>query len=200
MDVELKTQHLTTGTKFEIARCHIDKLFSLFPAKKITDLIELSYDEKTNQWTIFVFNLPSYLACLSEYDSFLYSLRSCIDSFLLEVNLVYGLKIPSNQVNLTRVRKEMRRQYGKDDLTNHLISSFQSSWFKYLGSLRNFVAHRICSSFITSNDYRLYLPDDPEASKVSTNRNLEFFATLNELLMDTENFLETGFKYLQSRF
>ncbi len=200
---EVRSQHMTTGTKFEIAKYHLNRLSLLLPKKQFTDIVQISFDEKTHQVKIYAPKLESFRDCLVEYDSFLYSLRSCIDSFLLEVNSIYGLNISSKQVYSGRISKEMKIHYGKDNLTNHLITSFQSEWFKYFSDLRNKIAHNANSFLITSisytsNDFKLYLPDDPNASKVTINKSIELFSKLNELLKNTENFLSIGYGYLSN--
>jgi len=200
----LRNQHLITGTKFEMAEHLLRTLKSMISTKKITDLIKVSYDEKTNQMKVWDFSyvLPRVLAFLAEYEMFLYTLRSCIDSFLLEVNLIYDLKIPNHKVTIERIKNKMCRQYKDDELTKHLLDlsdPSQAEWFKYLGDLRNFVAHRICSSIITSTDYKLYLPDNSRARSISIEKDFEFFTKLSELLEKTKNFLELGFNYLEKR-
>jgi hypothetical protein len=196
---ELRAQHNTTATKVAIAEYHLRKLISMFPTKRATDLLKLSYDTDTKRMQISVFGVPQFLEVITPYEYFLYSLRSCVDSFLLEVNRIYDLNIPSSKVNLWRIKKELLRQYSSDELTKHIVVLIQSEWFKYLTKLRNFVAHHTCSSLITSSDYGLYLPDDPDSSPNTIKKNFDFFAKLSELLKETMEFLETGYSHLEER-
>jgi hypothetical protein len=203
-NVKLSNQHMTTSTKLDIAKYHLQRLASMVPSRKITDLIRVSYDEKTNQMKIWAFDPTPVFAFLAEFEAFLFSLRSSVDSFLLEVNLICKLKIPDEKVSLSRVKDEMVSQRGRDgDLTKHLLSLYEhdnkGKWFRYLGELRNLITHRICSSIITSVDYRLYLPDKPEVEPFSIKEDIEFFAKLNELLKETQSFLDEGFGYLQDQ-
>lgn len=195
LSVELRHQHRTTATKFEIARYHLRKLKSRVPTQRVTDLIRLSYDERTNQMKVWAFNLPPVLEFLAEFDAFLYTLRSCVDSFLWEVNLVYDLKL--RRISLTSVTRKMNRYCKNDELTKHLKSLPKAKWFECLGKVRNSITHRLCSAIVTSIDYKFYMPDDPSASTPSITKNLELFMILDELLQETKVFLETGFNHLE---
>ncbi len=192
-------QHATTGTKFALAEFHLKNL-----SKLVNELIpKLLIVKSANAFSIDAPRYPDQLfACLAEYDSFLFSLRGCIDSFLWEVNLAYGLNLASHDITSKRITERMNERYKKDDLTKHLITTFNGDWFTYLSRLRNRVAHQINSSFITElklplpANFSLYLPDDPNADKASIDKNFELFSKLKELLEKTREFLSVSYGYM----
>jgi hypothetical protein len=198
---EIRKQHHTTGTKVEIAKYHLRKILSILPNQQLTDVARITYDGKTNQHKFFASNLEAqqYLACLAEYDSFLFSLRGCIDSLLLEINSIYGLTLREHAITTKKIQEKMSSYYEKDPLTNYLTTTFQSDWFKYITGLRNMAAHRINFPLYASIDleaptnYPLYLPDNPTAPKISLNNNFKILPKLNELLTETENFLNISY-------
>jgi hypothetical protein len=199
-NANIKSQHETTGTKIEIARYHLEKIFVLLPNQQLTDMIEIAYDKETNMHKIIASRTASkYLAFSSELDSFLYSLRGCIDSLLLEINSIYGLNLEDYKVTAKNLKKKMNFHCKQEQLTNYLASTFQSHWFNYLTDLRNTVVHHINFPFYVSIDlkapncYPLYLPDEPNASKISLNNDYKILPKLNELLIETANFLSISY-------
>lgn len=196
-DKELNLQHSTTSTKLEIARYHLQNLALLVPTKSITDLTPVIRNED-NSLTIPILNLSKLLPFFTEYESFLFSLTSSIDSFLAEVNIICGLQISDEEVYIKKVRDEVRKKYGGDsEFAKYLCTFYDAKWFRYLGGLRNLVAHRVCSSVGTATDFKLYLPEIPKVIvPLSIIKYVDFFERLDELISETEKSIDLGFGYL----
>lgn len=198
-NTKLSGQHATTSTKLEIARYHLQNLTSMVPTGSITDLTPVIHNDD-NSITVTTLVLSKLLPFLTEYESFLFSLTSSIDSLLAEVNLICNLQIPDYKVTIENVRNEVRKKYGDDkEFTNYICSLYDAKWFRYLGGLRNLVAHRVCSSVVSATDLKLYLPNIPQViTPGSIIKHVDFFAKLNELLSETEQSINLGFGYLMN--
>jgi hypothetical protein len=191
---EVKTQHYTTSTKLHNAQRHIVMMKKIIPNRKATDLMDIEIDNQGHLKGAKFSN--SYLQkagdYLGELDAFFYTLRSCIDSFLWETNLIFELKCKK----ATRVIDAMnKRCHGKK--TNKLLQGLnEETWYKYLNDVRNYVTHkRLHEIAICAEDSKLYLPKEPENGYTSYLREKEFevITCINNLLGNTRDFLEKGY-------
>ena len=194
-DLEVTTQHYTTSTKLHSAKRHFDKINKLIPNQKATDLMEIKVDDQGHFKGTAKFT-DSYLQKAGDYvgelDAFFYSLRSCIDSFLWEINLIFKLECRK----ATRVIDVMNKRCN-DKRTNNLLQGLsEESWFKYLNDVRNYVIHRKLNEIaVCAEDFRLYLPKEPENGYSSYSREKEFevIRCAKNLLENTKEFLERGY-------
>jgi hypothetical protein len=196
-DKNLKNQHATTSTKLELARFHLRNMQSMIPCGKVTDLIPVVVNQD-NSVTFSPPNLRKFLPFIASFEAFLFSLTSGIDSFLAETNLICGLQILSNDVCILKVKKEVLKRYSPNHkFSKHIISLYNESWFRYLGGLRNLIAHRSLSYVITTIDLKFYLPDNPDSDDISIKKDIELLPKLSELLDATQNYMDLGFGYLK---
>lgn len=186
---ELFYQHYTTTTKLGIAARHFTKLSEIIPNQKATDLLEISKNEVK-------FDAPTRKKCedyFGELDGFFYSLRSCIDSFLWEINYTFKLGC----LRATFVRNEMKKKYPKNKITKILNDLSKEPWFKYLNDIRNNIAHYSLSEIVTfKEDFKLYLPENTETASYSRKKEFEVIPRLKHLKENTKEFLEKGYDLL----
>jgi len=197
---ELIVQHYTTSTKLHIAWRHFEKLSEIIPNQRATDLMVIKVEEQNIISSEFP---PSFLRktgdYLSELDAFFYSLRSCIDSFLLQINLIFKLGL--SKVYLRDLVNKMNKKY-KDKKISKLLRVLEDEpWFNYLKDIRNYLTHRNLSEIATySEDFRLYLPSDPKTSSYSREKEFEVIPCLRNLYINTKAFLEKGYGLLFDEF
>ena len=196
-DHEVTTQHYTTSTKLHSAKRHFVKINRLIPNQKATDLMEIKFDDQGHFKGAAKF-ADSYLEKAGDYvvelDAFFYSLRSCIDSFLWEINLIFRLKCRK----ATRVIDVMNEKCSDKKTNNILQGLSEESWFRYLNDVRNYVIHRKLNEIaVCAEDFRLYLPKEPEKrygySSYSREKEFEVTRCINNLLESTKEFLEKGY-------
>jgi len=189
------TQHYTTSTKLHNAHRYFEKISILIPNQKATDLMEIEVDnqghfKRANFTNSYLQKAGDYLG---EIDAFFYTLRSCIDSFLWEINLIFKLDCQK----ATRVIKVMNIKCN-DKKTNVLLQSLgEETWFKYLNDVRNYVIHRKLHDIaICIENLQLYLPKEPWKngySSYSREQEFEVITCFSNLLEKTRNFLEKGY-------
>lgn len=188
-NLELLNQHYTTTTKLGIAAHHFTKLSKIIPNQKATDLMKISKNEVE-------FNDFYKKKCedyFGELDGFFYSLRSCIDSFLWEIN--YSFKLGC--LRATHTWNEMKKKHPKKKITKILNDLNKESWFTYLNYIRNNITHYSLSEIVTfTEDFKLYLPEKPETASYSRKKEFEVMPRLNQLLENTKEFLEKGYDSL----
>lgn len=190
---ELLAQHYTTSTKLHLARRHSDKLNELIPTQKATDIMQINLNERRAEFPPSFLNKSSDY--LSELDAFFYSLRSCVDSFLWEIILVFDLEL--SDANLRRIRERMEKKHKDREMTKLLNNLRDESWFKYLNDIRNYLTHRKLSEIATfSEDLKLYLPSDPKMSSYSREKKFEVIQCLQNLYVNTKDFLEKAYGLL----
>lgn len=188
---ELLNQHYTTTTKLDISARHLEKLIRIIPNQKVTDILKIS----KNRVTFDGFFLRKGRDYLGELDGFFYSLRSCVDSFLWEIN--YTFKLGCSRA--TRVWDEMKNKYPEKKITKMLNGLSKKPWFTYLSDIRNNLAHYNLSEIVTfTEDFKLYLPTKPEIAYYSYSRKKEFevIPRLKHLLENAKGFLEKGYGLL----
>jgi hypothetical protein len=197
---KLKNQHATTSTKLELARFHLRNMQSMIPSGKVTDLIPIVVSQDKSV-TFPPPNLGKFLPFIASFEAFLFSLTGGIDSFLAETNLICDLQISANEVCILEVKKEVLKRYSPNHkFSKHVKSLYNESWFRYLGGLRNLIAHRSLSYVITTIDLKFYLPDNPDSDNISIKKDIELFPKLSELLDKTQNYIDLGFGYLNDLF
>jgi hypothetical protein len=132
---------------------------------------------------------------LSERDGFIYALRSSLDSFFWEINLFFGLGIPSRNISFRRVREKMYEKEHSSKETRILLENLKNKhWFKYLRDTRNELTHHTLSELGTfTEDYKLYLPSDPLKSQYKREEQYEVPKCLKNLRDQTVEFLEKGY-------
>jgi len=158
---EVRLQHFTTSTKLAIARQHCHKLKTIVPTQKVTDLVKVKFVEPNKVSIEFRYYLPAKIDdYFDKLDAFFYSLRSCIDSFFWEINLIFNLGF--SRINFKEIREKMNEKYIEKEITNLLYDLRDEPWFKYLNGIRNCLAHHKLSEFATAKDLKLYLPSNPE--------------------------------------
>ena len=186
---ELLSQHYTTTTKLDISARHFKKLIRIIPNQKVTDILKIS----KNGVTFDGFFLRKGRDYLGELDGFFYSLRSCVDSFLWEIN--YTFKLGCSRA--TSVWDEMKKKYPEKKITKMLNGLSKEPWFKYLCDIRNNLAHYNLSEIVTfTEDFKLYLPTKPEIAYYSRKKEFEVIPRLKHLLENAKGFLEKGYGLL----
>jgi hypothetical protein len=194
---KLRNQHETTATKLELARIHLQQLSSMVPNRKITDLTPVTHNSD-NSTTFDVPNLNKLIPFLTDFEAFLFTLTSSVDSFLIEINRACDLRIPDREVKIWKVREKVVKKYGKEDeFSKYIFEFFSAKWLIYLGDLRNLAAHQTIPFPILSTDMNLYLPKEPKVIEPgSIEEHIDFVAKLNELLSKTKEYLNLGFGHL----
>ena len=186
---ELLFQHYTTTTKLEIAARHFTKLSKKIPNQKVTDVLNINKDQVIFD-TFFLKKGGDYLG---ELDGFFYSLRSCIDSFLWEINYTFKLGC----LRATHVRNKMKKKHPKKKITKMLNGLSEEPWFKYLNDIRNNLTHYSLSEIVTfTEDFKLYLPEKPVTASYSRKKEFEVMPRLKHLKENTKEFLEKGYDLL----
>lgn len=189
---ELLLQHLTTSTKLYGARHHLDKLKELIPNQKSSD-IGLKVESGVVK---FASRLPKKTVdYLSELDAFLYSLRSCIDSLLWEINLAFKLEF--EKVYFSNLMKKMKTEHKDSKITELLYELKLEAWFQYLNDVRNNLTHRRLNEIaIHTEDQKLYLPSNPKNGSYLRESKFEIFPCIKKLYIDTKEFLEKAYDLL----
>lgn len=191
-DLEKKHQHYTTSTKLHFAEYHYVKITLLIPNRKATDIMKI--DPKIQEAVFDDEYLRKTVAYLSELDALLYTLRSCIDSFLWEINLIFELGCE----RVTDIRCLMNIKYNRTKTNKLLKHMSNKSWFKYLNRIRNNLIHRKLSEIATyTENLHLYLPSNPKGEitdkSYSMNEDFEVVSCINKLLNNVKEFLEIGY-------
>ena len=187
-------QHYTTSTKLYNAQHHFNKLSRLIPNQKVTDLMEIEVDGQNNfvRAKFSDFYLQKAAGYLGELDALFYTLRSCIDSFFWEINLIFKLECE----RATRVIDVMNDKCN-DKKTNNLLQGLnEEPWFKYLNDIRNHVTHRKLHEIAAyTEDFMLYLPKElkNDHSDFSREKEFEVIPCISNLLENTKIFLEKGY-------
>lgn len=198
-DLEKRHQHFTTSTKLYIAKLHLDEISGLIPNQKATDLMRLEKDDQGHLTAVFDgIYLQRTAKYLSELDAFFYCLRSCIDSFLWEVNLFYKLQCR----RATKVRYMIEQKHKGRKINDLLQDLWREPWFEYLRDYRNFVTHHKLSEMATyTEDSKLYLPSKPQSAftiertneSYSREEDFEVMPCIENLLRNVTEFLEKGY-------
>jgi len=189
-DLRLFIQHLTTSTKLHIAHRYFNKLREIAP----TDLMCARQGKET-----ISIELPSSLTSeVEDYfdwiEAYFYTLRSCIDSFLWELNLFFKLGL--KQVgNLRKFRESINEKYKDKEITKLLNDLQNKPWFNYLRDVRNYLTHRVLSE-VASEGSKLYLPSNLETVSYSKRKEFEVIPCLDNLYINTKEFLEKGYGLL----
>jgi hypothetical protein len=194
-DLRTKVQHLTTSTKLHIAKRHCDKLRNLIPTERAPDLVNIEFDKRDR----IIFKPPTSLPSKIEefYDELefiFYNLRSSIDSFLWEINLLLNLRHRST--NFRKFLKRLNKEYKNEEITKLLSDLQKESWFEYLSEIRNNLIHRLFSEVAISKDLKLYLPSKPKSGSFKLEKEFELLPCLDGLLGNVKDFLEKGYKIL----
>ena len=200
---KLFLQHMITSTKLSNANRHFKALEKLVPNHTAKDLMEIEFSKK--KW---ISEIPSSLSqfekILQFYDELefiFYNLRSCIDSLLWEIKLMFEL----NCSKAAHVVPEMEKNFKEEEITKQLRSLKEKNWFKYLSEIRNNLIHRWLPEVAIDEELLLYLP-----RRISTNetnpqdyilgKQYELFSCLDELRKNIMDFLEKGYKILVQDF
>jgi len=200
-DPKLLSQHCATSTKLFNAKRHRKILKEIIPTQRATDLERIEVGKHK-----IIHELPSSLPIknLQFYDELefiFYNLRSCIDSFLWEINFIFKLGCSK----AAQVRGAMNKKCEEKEITTLLNNSQKESWFKYLNKIRNNLTHRLLSEVATWEDLKLYLPsmpftNEPSPFFYSLEKEYELFPCLDRLAESTKDFLEKGYKILLNEF
>jgi len=194
---KLLHQHYATSTKFYNAKRHFKALKELVSNHIGKDLITIEYDKK--KWiskipaTLSENNLQFY----DELEFIFYNLRSCIDAFLWEINLIFKLECSK----AAHVRDAMNKKCKENEINNLLTNLQNEEWFIYLSQIRNKFTHRLLFEIATAEDLKLYLPTmsltkKPDLFFYGAEKEYELFNCLNELTKNVMGFLEKGYKIL----
>ncbi len=186
---ELFFQHYTTSTKLYIAKRHLLRLSKIIPNQKATDILNISKKGVKFDGSF----LKKGRDYLDELDGIFYSLRSCVDSFLWEIN--YTFKLGCSRA--THVWDEMKKKYPEKRITKMLNNLSKEPWFRYLSDIRNNIAHYTLSEIVTfTEDLKIYLPKNPETACYSREKEFEVIPCLKHLWENAKEFLETGYNIL----
>ena len=150
MGTEILTQHYTTSGKLIISESHIRKLIAMVPENNINVFSKIEID---NQGMVKAEFSPEHIQKVEDYlierDGFFYALRGSLDSFFWEINLFFGLRIPSRSMSYRRVREKMHeKKYCTKETTTLLEKLKHEYWFKYLRDIRNELTHHIFSELV----------------------------------------------------
>lgn len=130
---------------------------------------------------------------MSEHDAFFFSLRSCIDSFLWEIDLFFNLE----RKYVNQIKPRMNEKHKDKEITKLLNSLQGEYWFKYLSYIRNNLAHRKLSKIVTfTEDLKLYLPSGLKTDSYSREKKFEVLPCLKNLYTNVKEFLEKGYGLL----
>ena len=200
-DRELFLQHHITSTKLNNAKRHFKALEKLVPNHTAKDLFKIEFGKKKR-----ISEIPSSLSekILQFYDELefiFYNLRSCIDSFLWEINLIFKLECSK----AAQVRDAMNSKCEEKEIINLLINLQKEEWFMYLSETRNNLTHRLLSEIAIAEDLKLYLPSMRLTNKPSLffyglEKEYELFTCLDEVTKNVMDFLEKGYKILVKDF
>ena len=185
---KLLYQHLATTTKLYTSKRFFNKIRRI----------------DIRKFPNFPSSLDGNVLDYYEYiDAFFFNLRSCIDSFLWEINLYFNLgKKKLYGGTGKNIDDLMKEKHPDTKITQLLISYQQFGWYKYLNRMRNQITHRYLAELIFSEKDKIYLPPDPTAfdflkpKDFTIEDNYEVIICLENLLKNVKDFLEKGYGFL----
>lgn len=200
-DPELHFQHHVTSTKLYNAKRHCNQLKEIVPTQRATDFERI---ESRKHELVLELSISLSIKKLQFYDELeivFYNLRSCIDSFLWEINLIFKLGCSK----AAQVRDAMNIKYTEKEITKLLNNLQKECWFKYLRETRNNLTHRLLPAVAIAADLKLYLPSMRVTNKSSLfsyglEKEYELFPCLDRLVENTQDFLEKGYNILLDEF
>ena len=200
-DPKILKQHYVTSTKLFNAKHHFKILKEIVPTQRAIDLVRIEFGKKK-----LIYEIPSSpskknLQFYDELEFIFYNLRSCIDSFLWEINLLFELRCSK----AGQVIHVMKNKFEEKEITEQLNSLKEKTWFKYLSEIRNNLIHRLLSEVAIDKELLLYLPsrpftNEPNPTVYNLGTEYELFTCLDELIKNAMDFLEKGYRILVKDF